>query len=124
MIKQDSSFIVLYSTNITQTHDFYQSIGLDIKEYEDDKVVVEIGSLELHFILYSTEPFQEYKYIATPDNYGHGVIFYVETNDIVTDSQLIEQQGGTIKAPIFENQWGCKECLFEDPNGYNFALYQ
>lgn len=124
MFKSNTSFLVLYSTDINKTHNFYKGLGLEIQEFEKDKVVVQFGSFEFHFVLYTTEPFQAYKYIATPTDYGHGVIFYIETNDIVTDSQLIEQQGGTIKAPIFENHWGCRECLFEDPNGYIFALYQ
>lgn len=124
MFKQESSFNVLYTTDVVKTHDFYQKLGLEIKQFETDKVVVSFGSFDLHFILNTTEPFEAYKYIAEPPHYGQGVIFYVETDDIREDQKLISSIGGTIKAEVFKNHWEYEELLFEDPNGYKFALYQ
>lgn len=124
MFKTDSSFNVLYTTNIQKTHDFYQKIGAEIKELETDKVVISLGSFDLHIILNTQEPNDLYRYIAEPKHYGQGVIFYIETDDINKAQEIIENAGGTIKVPIFNNHWGCQELLFEDPNGYKFAVYQ
>lgn len=124
MFKPNASFLVLYTTNVSQTHDFYQKLGCEIKEVADDKVVVKCGDFDLHFILDSTEPQDSYRYIAKPGNYGQGVIFYLETENISVTQQQITDAGGTVKAPVFDNHWGCKELLFEDPNGYKFAVYQ
>jgi len=74
--KKENSFVVLYTTDISRTHEFYKKLGAEIRELEDDKV-----------------------------------------------KELIVQAGGLIKAGVFENLWNCKEILFEDPNGYKFALY-
>ena len=124
MFKQNSTFNVLYTTDVVATHNFYQKLGLEIKQFEADKVVVSFGSFELHFILNTDEPFQAYEYIAKPSQYGQGVIFYIETDSIQEDQKLIASIGGTIKAEIFKNHWEYQELLFEDPNGYKFALYQ
>jgi|GEM_PF-3056481 len=124
MFKQTASFNVLYTTDVIKTHDFYQKLGLEIKQFETDKVVVSFGSFDLHFILNTTEPFETYKYIADPSKYGQGVIFYIETDSIQEDQKLVVSLGGTIKAEVFKNHWGYQELLFEDPNGYKFALYQ
>lgn len=124
MFKSDSSFNVLYTTDVVKTHDFYQKLGLEIKQFENDKVVVSFGSFDLHFILDTTEPFEEYKYIAEPFHYGQGVIFYIETDSIRDDQKFIASIGGTIRSEVFKNHWGSEELLFEDPNGYKFALYQ
>lgn len=124
MFKDNSSFNVLYTSNIAKTYDFYKAIGGIIEKLEEDKVVVKFGSFELHYILDSTEPFEEYKYITIPDNYGQGVIFYIETDNIDQMPNLITKAGGALKSDIFDNKWGCKELLFEDVNGYKFALYQ
>jgi predicted enzyme related to lactoylglutathione lyase len=52
------------------------------------------------------------------------VVFYIETDQIETLQQQVSQLGGTVKALPFENHWGYWEMLFEDPNGYKFAVYQ
>lgn len=66
MFIPDSSFIVLYTSDVVKTHDFYQAIGATIKELASDKVVVSLGSLDLHFVLNTTEPQASYRYIAQP----------------------------------------------------------
>ena len=124
MFKKNSSFTVLYTTDVQRTHDFFQKIGGEIKQIESDKVVISLGDFVFHYILNTTEPFEAYRYIATPEKYGQGVIFYLETESIEQTKQTIEQAGGIIKADVFENHWGYLELLFEDPDGYKFAVYQ
>ncbi len=124
MFIPDTAFNVLYTKDIVRTHTFYKAIGAEIKELEKDKVVVSLGSFELHFIHYLSEPYDEYKYIAQPENYGHGVIFYIETDTIEDLQVLVQKAEGVIKKPISPNHWGCWEFLFEDSNGYKFAAYQ
>jgi predicted enzyme related to lactoylglutathione lyase len=124
MLKTESSFNVLYTTDIEKTHQFYKKMGATIKQLEKDKVVVNIGSFELHFILNTTEPFEKYRYIAVPKNYGQGIIFYLLTDNIHDLPKQIEEAGGTLKSEVFENLWESYELLFEDPNGYKFAAYQ
>lgn len=124
MFKKDSTFHVLYTTDIEKTRDFYKSLGGTIKQYETDKVVVELGSFEFHFILNTKEPNRLYSYIAKPIMYGQGVIFYIETNNIKKLANRIKKIGGKLKADVFENHWDYLEILFEDPNGYKFAAYQ
>lgn len=124
MFKPEGSFNVLYTTDVEKTAHFFEKLGVTIKQHKTDKVVVGFGSFDLHYILDTTEPFEEYKYIALSEQYGQGVIFYIETNDIEQVAERIPDAGGTLKSPIFDNKWNCRELLAEDPNGYNFAFYQ
>ena len=123
MFNTEGSFNVLYTTDIEKSANFFKKLGIPLKQHEADKVVVTFGSFELHYILSTTEPFEEYKYITLPE-YGQGVIFYIETTDIARVAQHIPEAGGVLKSSIFENKWDCKELLAEDPNGYKFAFYQ
>lgn len=74
MFKSENSFNVLYTTDISKTHQFYKNLNLKIIQLEKDKVVVSFGSFDLHFILDTTEPFEEYRHI-TSEPHGQGVIF-------------------------------------------------
>ena len=124
MFSPDSSFVVLYSTDIARTRGFFEKLGVIPTEFTDEKCVVSIGSLELHYILNTSEPFEAYKYIARPGGFGQGAVFYIETTDIDALPQLVVQAGGTLKSEIFENQWECRELLVEDPEGFKFAFYE
>ncbi|MEP7103929.1 MAG: VOC family protein [Candidatus Dojkabacteria bacterium] len=124
MYKPDSSFNVLYTSDVVSTYEFYKAIGATITQFENDKVVLSLGNFGMHFVLETKEPFEDYKYIAENHDRGMGIIFYIEVDDIEAYYQLIENSGGKIKARIFSNMWEAKELLFEDPNGYKIALYQ
>ena len=124
MFTTESAFHVLYSENIDKTHDFYQKISSEIKEKTSDKVVVQLGDYDLHFVLNSTEPFAEYQYVAEKKDYGNGILFYVGVENIDAAFTLIKEAGGATKSEIKDNHWGAREFLFEDPNGYKFVIYQ
>jgi len=124
MFKSNSSFLVLYTHSISITLNFFKAIGADIKQAESEKVAIKIEGHEIHFVLDMSEPFEEYKYIAKNNDYGNGVIFYVEVDSIEEIYKLILPAGGKLKSEIFDNDWNAKELLFEDPNGYKFAFYQ
>lgn len=122
--QKNSSFNVLYTKDLVKTKEFYSAIQAEIKQLEDDKVVVGIGDFNLHIILADTEPFEEYKYIADSKEYGSGNIFYIETDNIEETFDLVKKAGGKIQSEIKENHWECRELLFEDPNGYKYAVYE
>jgi uncharacterized glyoxalase superfamily protein PhnB len=123
MFKSEEPFVVLYTTNITDTERFFRTLQVDIKEVTEDKVVVMFGGFNLHYILNTAEPSKEYEYIAEPHGYGQGTIYYIETTDLEKTKTAIKEAGGKIIADIFSNHWGCQELLTEDPNGYKFAFY-
>jgi predicted lactoylglutathione lyase len=120
MFLKNSSFNVLYTEDIQATHDFYKKIGAEIEKIEDDKVVVTLGDFNLHFILANTEPFKEYEYIAKKNDYGNGVLFYIEVEDIEKLFSFLED---STKSSIKPNHWQCREFLLEDNNGYKFVFY-
>lgn len=124
MVKKESSFLVSYIKDVRQTHDFYKSIGAEIIELKDDKVVLKIGDFEIHFVKDKTEPWDEYKYIANLKNPGNGIIYYIEVNNLEESLKLVSNAGGKIISDIRENWWDGKEFLFEDVNGYKLVFYQ
>lgn len=123
MIKTSHPFLVLYTNDIDKTHKFYEAIGSEIIKLEEDKVVVNIGGHEIHFILDKTEPFEEYKYIAKNTDFGNGVIFYIETRKISEVFKVVKAAGGVMKTDIVSKNSEYDEFLFEDPNGFKFGVW-
>lgn len=124
MFTQGSSFNVFYSENLQITKEFYSLIGAEIKKVESDKIVVGISDFDIHIILSSTEPSQDYKFMAESSNKGGSAIFYSEVDSLNDLFIKIKSSTGRIKSEIYNNHWGAAEFLCEDPDGYKFAFYQ
>lgn len=119
-----STFNVFYSDNLQITKDFYTLIGAEIKKIESDKIVVGVGEFDIHIVLSSTEPSNDYKFMAESTQKGGSAIFYIEVESINDLFIKIRSSKGKIKSEIYNNHWGAAEFLCEDPDGYKFAFYQ
>jgi len=124
MFKLNSAFQVLYVKDIIKVEEFYKALGVEIVELEINKVVINLGSYNIHFIKDDTEPWDEYKYIAVNNSRGNGIIFYIEVDELDNIFSKVINAKGIIKSPIKANWWGAKEFLFEDPNGYKYVFYK
>lgn len=124
MFKPDSTFHVMYISNVEATKTFYEALGAEIVKVEDDKVVVNLGAYNLHFILDSTEPWEEYKFAAGVAGRGQGILFYIEVEDLEEAYRKVKELQANVRSQIKENWWDGKEFLFEDPDGYKFVFYK
>ena len=121
MIKQLSSFLVLYTNDLQKTINFYEKFGIEIKDQDEGKCVFQLGKLEIH--VNTSEDIPEYKYV-TQGKHGTGVLFYIEVDNLDEAYTIVKCIGGIIKAEIEKRPWGTKEFLFQDPNGYNIIFYE
>jgi len=124
MFVQGGSFFVLYSLDIVKTHNFWKELDCKILEIEQEKLVVSVCDFELHYIYSESEQVEKYKYITlNKTNYGNGVIFYLQTENLEIAKEKIIKAGGNLKSEIFVNHWGGEELLFEEPSGFKFVAY-
>ena len=121
MIRQNSSFLVLYTNDLQKTADFYKKFSIEIKEQDERKCVFQLGDFDIHVCI--REDIEEYKYVNAQDH-GGGVLMYIEVENIEQSYTIVKCIGGTIKSEIAERPWGTKEFLFQDPNGYNIVFYE
>jgi len=124
MYKPNSTFHVLYISNVETTHNFYKSINAEITQLEEDKVVVQMGGYILHFVLDSSEPWDEYRIATSKEGRGQGILFYIEVENLETAKDLVKDAGAKFHSEIKENWWNGKEFMFEDPDGYKFVVYK
>lgn len=123
MIAKIGAFLVLYAKDVQATHNFYTSIGATITQKTEDKVVVELGGYDLHFVLESTEPFGEYQPLTDPFGRGQGVLMYAEVENAESMHQQLVAKGIKPKTQVKLNHWGSKEFWVQDPDGYNLVFY-
>lgn len=124
MILKNSSFNVLYSSDLKSTKDFYQKIGAEVIKDQEDKFAAKLGDFEFHFIQDKSEPIEECKYIVETKPRGGSLMFYVEVDDVKKYFELVKDSEGVIKFEPAKRPWDQIEFLFEDPNGYRILFYE
>jgi len=120
----DTAFLVYYTKSTELIKAFWDSLKVEANQYTDDKVVVVMGNIEIHYILDTTEPFEEYLFATMPTNRGQGIIHYFSVNDIEKFRTAVEKLKPAQLTEIKNNHWDAKEFLFSDPDGYLFAVYE
>jgi predicted enzyme related to lactoylglutathione lyase len=123
MFTDNSSFIVLYTDSLENTREFYDKLKIRLIEEEENKLVYRIGDYELHFILSSSEVFENYKYVSN-NPLGQGILMYIGSSELEKTFDVIQSSKPNNMTPIAANHWESREFLFEDPNGYKFAVYE
>jgi hypothetical protein len=123
MFTDNSTFIVLYTSDLISTKIFYNSIKADLVEEETNKIVFRVGSNELHFINSYGSSNLNYDY-NNSGQLGQGILIYVGTNNIKKTFELIAKSNPKNITKIVVNDWESKEFLFEDNNGYKFVCYE
>ncbi|CAN5183310.1 hypothetical protein BH09PAT2_BH09PAT2_08430 [soil metagenome] len=121
MIKQNSSFVVLYTNDLEKTANFYKKFGITIKDQDHRKCVFELGDFDIHFN--NSEDIPEYKYIFEQAR-GGGSVIYVEVENLENYYIIAKSIDGALKSEIAVRPWDTKEFLFQDPNGYNIVFYE
>lgn len=124
IIKTDRNFLVLYSNNIQNIHDFWSRLHVPILESEIDKCVIQLGGIELHYVLDTSEEIESYLFATKKEGRGIGNLHYFEVESIDTFFDLVAQINPSKLTDIKHNHWGGKEFLFSDPDGFLFAVYE
>ncbi len=124
MFKTDTAFQLLFSSDLLLTQKAFELIGATTKEAEYRKYVCGIGDYELHYCLDTEEKIPEYKQLAHQTPRGYGIIFYIGVRDLDEIFTKAQNAPGKLLNTIADQPWGCREFLWQDPNGYTFAFYQ
>ena len=87
-------------------------------------MVIDLNGYELHYVLESTEPFEEYFFATNKNNRGMGSLIYFNTDDINELHSEATKLSPNKITNVKENLWEGREFLFSDPDGYLFVAYK
>ncbi|MCA9381673.1 VOC family protein [Candidatus Dojkabacteria bacterium] len=116
-------FIVKYASAIKETTNFWSDLDFSIVENEEDKVVIDLGQLEIHYVDENTEPFEEYKFATAKQGRGIGSLIYLEIEGLSELFKKLRKLSPRILTEIKANHWDGREFMFSDPDGYLFVAF-
>lgn len=113
-------YILLYSSDLEKTAEFYEKLGFVIAERADDFMVAKLGNFELHCYDQSRVFFKQD--VEKPK--GAGVFIYIHTDDIDEKYSELVNEGLQPSGEPKDFKWGNREFAIKDPDGYKTVFYK
>src|SRR4051812_47947917 len=116
-----ASAYTCYVKDPQTTADFYQKLGLDIKDQSSDRVVIYINWYRIDFVRAGSDDYEQFKNESSSSQKGAGVFFYFSVDDV--DQAYHDTTAAGLK-PATQPQntaWGTYEFVLLDPDGYKLV---
>ena len=113
-------YILLYVSNLNKTASFYEKLGLEIAKKTDNSVVAKLDGLELHCYDQAKVFFKQ-----DVDRFkGAGVFIYISVDDVDAKYSDLVNKGLQPSGEPKDFEWGNKEFVIKDPDGYKIIFYK
>jgi catechol 2,3-dioxygenase-like lactoylglutathione lyase family enzyme len=121
-IKGASAYIC-YVDDLDKTADFYQKLGLEIKEQTDNRVIIYINWYRIDFVKPGADDYEQFKGEGDSKNKGAGVFFYFSVDDVDAACEEVKSMGIKCATEPQNTAWGTYEFIVLDPDGYKLVFF-
>ncbi len=119
MIKGVNS-ILLYVVNPHASADFYKKLGLEILKEDGDICIVKTGGFTIQCFNQTKSQFK----VDNEVKKGEGVFIYLQVEDVDAVYKELINKGLTPSGEPKDWEWGNREFVIKDPDGYKIVAYQ
>ncbi|MBM3257612.1 MAG: hypothetical protein FJZ05_00040 [Candidatus Nealsonbacteria bacterium] len=111
--------ILLYVSDLNKTASFYEKLGFKSTEKKDNYIVAKLGDFELHCYDQTKVFFKQ-----DVDRFkGAGVFIYILVDNVDEKYSELVTQGLNPSALPKDFEWGNREFVIKDPDGYKLVFY-
>lgn len=114
--------LVLWTLDNTISVKFYRKLGFDVVESNDRHTVVRLGSFELFLV--SARDEAEFNTDSLAANKGKGMYIYVHADNVDALYKQLVEKGLTPRTEPRDWDWGNREFIIKDPDGYKLCFWQ
>lgn len=120
MLKKLDS-LLLYVNDVANSAKFYRDLGFKIPKQTDTMVIAKLGGFEIHCHDRKTTVFQEESQI---EQKGAGIYIYINVEKIDDYYKSLLEKGLKPSSEPKNWQWGNREFVIRDPDGYKLVFYE
>ena len=119
-LRTSFTHILIYSTDLYKTAQFYEKLGFKIKEQTDSFIIAKLGDFKLHCYdqskVFFKQDVERFK--------GAGVFICILTDDVDEKYSELVNRGLQPSAVPKDFDWGSREFAIKDPDGYKIVFYK
>jgi uncharacterized glyoxalase superfamily protein PhnB len=101
---------------------FYKKLGFEVVRSADDHSVVALNGFEI--ILVNMRDEDAFAKDAMSADKGRGMYVYIKVDDVDTKYKELVSQGFEPATQPKDWQWGNREFILKDPDGYKLCFWQ
>jgi uncharacterized glyoxalase superfamily protein PhnB len=114
--------LVLWTQDNTLSVKFYKKLGFEVTESNDRNSVVQLGDFLITLVSMRDEG--EFNRDSLADDKGRGMYVYVRADDVDAMYAKLQQNGITPYTKPRDWEWGNREFIAKDPDGYKLCFWQ
>lgn len=114
--------LVLWSQENKIAEKFYKKLGFDVEQSDDEHSVVVLSGFKLDIVTMRDE--EKFARDSMATEKGRGMYIYIQVDDVdMMHGDLVAK--GFMPATEPKNwQWGNREFILKDPDGYKLCFWQ
>jgi uncharacterized glyoxalase superfamily protein PhnB len=101
---------------------FYKKLGFNVIRSADDHSVVSLNGFEITLVSMRDE--DKFAKDSMSADKGRGVYIYIKVNDVNATYKELESLGLKPTTEPRDWQWGNREFILKDPDGYKLCFWQ
>lgn len=114
--------IVLWVQDNSLSVKFYKKLGFNVEQSEDRHSVVKVGNFEITLVNMRNE--EEFNKDSLSSRKGEGMYVYIQVEDVNEKFRQITAAGLKPSSEPRDWDWGNREFVIKDPDGYKFCFWQ
>lgn len=114
--------LVLWTQDNTLSVKFYKKLGFEVVESNDRHTIVQLGAFTLYLVSMRDE--DEFNTDSLAANKGKGAYLYVHADDVDALHAELIAKGITPRTEPRDWDWGNREFVVKDPDGYKLCFWQ
>lgn len=116
------SGLVLWVVENKISEKFYRKLGFDIAETTDRHTIARLGGLEIMLVnMRDEELFQNDGMVG---HKGKGMYMYIQVDDVDEQYKKLKELGIEPATKPKDWDWGNREFIVKDPDGYKLCFWQ
>jgi uncharacterized glyoxalase superfamily protein PhnB len=114
--------LVVWVQDNTLSVKFYKKLGFEVMQSDERNSTVRLGDFEL--MLVSMRDEDEFNRDSLTGDKGRGMYVYIQTDNVDKTYVDIQKQGIVPHSEPRDWDWGNREFIVKDPDGYKLCFYQ
>jgi len=114
--------LVLWTQDNTLSVKFYKKLGFNVESSDNRDSVVTFGTFKIYLVSMRDE--EEFNRDSLSSDKGRGMYVYIEVDSVDALHKQLVEKGITPRTKPRDWEWGHREFVVKDPDGYKLCFWQ
>lgn len=121
---KSASGYICFVRDIDKTAEFYEKLGLQIRERTSSHLVIYLNWYRIDFVVIGPNDLPKFQKEASLPNKGAGIFLYFSVDEVDETHREMLALGLKPSSEPTDQPWGNREFVIRDPDGYKLVIFK